>query len=85
MKPETELMIEVIYRISEQFDSITVKPVKSWYLGGVYLCTIYIGITLQIGYGKTINQCCDNLLDNIKQFLAKEENPNKIIYKLSEL
>jgi hypothetical protein len=78
MKTSKELMRIAAERSMERFPQDEIRPQWAWYSGRQFHCTVYLGDTLVLGTGDSMNACCDHLLEEIGR---EKEKTDKILVR----
>jgi hypothetical protein len=79
----SELRTLILKRAKERFPETRIDKVCVWYdmFFKSYRCGLYVSNNLAYGYGKSISECCNSLIESIEIVLATDFN-NAIIYEL---
>jgi hypothetical protein len=73
-----ELIKLSLERSRELFPDIKIKPLIAFWSGGIYRCTMAVGENNEVvaGTGHNMNECCNNLNENITSILERKGNPD---------
>jgi hypothetical protein len=61
-------------RATARFPELTIKPIAAWWSGGTYRLTMDVDNRIAVGTGKSMNECCDNLIKDIESITSQEYN-----------
>jgi hypothetical protein len=68
MRRVNELLNLAVERSTEKFPHKKIEPVTAyWDRPGAYRCSLWVDNALVFGYGKSMNECCENLLNGIDE------------------
>ncbi|MDR0757939.1 MAG: hypothetical protein LBF85_08855 [Tannerella sp.] len=84
MKNSKELLRLAVERSRERFPQAEIRPQYGWYIGGKFYCTVYVGNTLILGTGESMNACCEHLLSEISR-QNETDGKNVVRYEYQSL
>jgi hypothetical protein len=59
-------------RAKERFPELNLKPEWAYWSGGIFRLTVWADNKIAVGTGKSMNECCDMLLDEIERLTTAE-------------